>query len=75
MEPVACPHCGVGIVVDALNCGIFRCGVWRATGAQLDPHLPEEECRAAVGLIWGCGRPFQITVESGVFRVAACGYV
>lgn len=87
VEIVECPHCNMGIVVDALNCGVFRCGVWRDTGLQINPHMSEDECKAALGnaaeplcdrisLIWGCSKPFRIyTDASGVNRCVTCGYI
>lgn len=53
-----CPHCGITIEVVALNCGIFRCGIYKKTGVQIDPHLSKEECDK-IKDIWGCGKPFQ----------------
>ena len=77
MTPVLeCPHCRISLVVEALNCGIFRCGVRRDTGAQIDPHMSEEDCRAVLGQIWGCSRPFRVTLDaSGVMRAAPCAYI
>jgi len=53
-----CPHCGIGIAVDAINCGVFRCGVYRDTGIQVNPHLSQAECDELKDTIWGCGKPF-----------------
>ena len=73
---VECPHCKVSILIDALNCGVFRCGVWSDTGVQMNPHMTEEECHAALGQIWGCSRPFQVAVDvSGVMHSVPCGYI
>lgn len=51
-----CPHCGIMIEIVAVNCGIFRCGVYRDTGQQIHPHLPEPEALP----IWGCSKPFKL---------------
>ena len=76
VEIVECPHCNMGIVVDALNCGVFRCGVWKDTGLQINPHMSEDECRDAIGNVWGCSKPFRIyTDASGVSRTTTCGYI
>jgi len=53
-----CPHCGIGISIDAINCGVFRCGVYRDNGQQVNPHLSQAECADLEGKIWGCGKPF-----------------
>ena len=55
-----CPNCNVTIEVVALNCGVFRCGVYRDDGLQINPHLPQAECEALGDSIYGCGKPFQI---------------
>jgi hypothetical protein len=75
MNALECPHCHVSFVVEALNCGIFRCGVWRATGVQINPHMSEEECNSILANIWGCSRPFRVTLDAGEFQVAPCGYI
>ena len=37
-EPiVVCPHCKESILIEKLNCGIFRHGVSKATGQQMAP--------------------------------------
>ncbi len=62
-----CPHCGTDLQVEPnqINCGIFRCGIVRSTGAQIAPHASEQECDAlrtneGGTKIWGCARPFRL---------------
>jgi hypothetical protein len=55
-----CPNCNVMIEVVALNCGVFRCGIYRDDGLQVNPHLPQAECEKLGDSIYGCGKPFQI---------------
>jgi hypothetical protein len=45
-----------------LNCLIFRCGIFKDTLHQLDPHLCKEECDRLFkeGKIYGCGKPFRV---------------
>ena len=71
---IECPHCQQSIEVLALNCRIFRCGVFKDTNQQIDPHLNEVECKNLKNndLIYGCGKPFQIT-DNG--EVIICGYI
>lgn len=74
---VTCPHCQQLIEILAINCAIFRCGIYKANGEQLPPHLAREECDrvAAEGLIYGCGRPFRVeTVEAEPVAVV-CDYI
>jgi hypothetical protein len=56
------PDCKIGIEIIEINCAIFRCGVYKHNGAQIEPHLPKDDCdRLKKGdKIWGCGRPFQL---------------
>ena len=58
MEILFCPHCNIGIEIESINCGIFRCGIYK-NGMQINPHLPKEECERIKNEIWGCGKPFQ----------------
>jgi hypothetical protein len=53
-----CPHCGTCIIVEELNCRIFRCG------AGLNPHATEEEGAKFALQKLGCGKQFRID-ESG----------
>ena len=57
-----CPHCKISIIVEEINCGIFRCGIYKDTYLQVEPHLPKEECDTLKknDSIYGCGKPFQI---------------
>jgi hypothetical protein len=55
-----CPHCHIGIEIAEVNCGIFRCGIYKDTYLQIPPHLPEPECIALRDRIFGCSRPFRI---------------
>jgi hypothetical protein len=57
-----CPHCKDPIIIEKLNCAIFRHGTDRATGQQIHPHLPKEDCMRLIAekRIYGCGLPFRI---------------
>jgi hypothetical protein len=59
---VNCPHCSVYIEVEKVNCKIFRCGIIKINGKQIDPHLSKEGCDYFVknNLLYGCGKPFQL---------------
>ena len=41
---VLCPHCKEFIIIQELNCCIFRHGILKNTGEQIDPHTNKEEC-------------------------------
>ena len=38
MDPIPCPHCQEFIIIEQLNCGIFRHGVLKKSGKQINPH-------------------------------------
>jgi hypothetical protein len=75
-----CPHCQQHIIVEIeqVNCAIFRHGVLKTTGQQMDPHAPKAQCDllAAEGAIWGCGKPFRLVLqEDGKFSLHICEYL
>ncbi len=77
---VNCPSCGTTIEVIALNCRIFRCGVYKSNGEQVPPHHPKDECERlfAEGLIYGCGAAFRIreeVAEDGSLISEVCDYI
>jgi len=59
---VMCPICEILIEVEAINCAIFRCGVYKITGEPLPPHSTRAVCETAfrTGQIYGCGSPFEL---------------
>jgi hypothetical protein len=79
VQVVDCPHCGGSFVVIEAACRIFRHGVLKNGGTQVNPHASKEECEYLIqnDLIWGCGKPFQIILsEDGVYRSAVvCDYI
>ena len=62
MSIILCPHCKDYILIQELNCGIFRHGVVKTTGEQIPSHASKEVCEAYIqqDLIYGCGKPFEI---------------
>jgi hypothetical protein len=78
-EPiVVCPHCKEPILIEKLNCGIFRHGVLKVTGQQMAPHLDKYHCDSLKerDLIYGCGKPFQVKVdENQLFFAEECDYI
>ena len=74
---IICPHCFIMIEVVELNCKIFRCGIYKESGEQINPHLPKNECDRLVntGEIYGCGKPFQIMNENPPYLVVKCDYI
>jgi len=60
MEQNLCPHCGISIEIEQVNCAIFRCGIYKKNYQQINPHMPKEEYEKIKDDIYGCGQPFQL---------------
>lgn len=74
---IICPHCNEYIVIEKLNCCIFRHGIMKETMKQIDPHSPKEMCDYLFsnGLIYGCGKPFRIEKNGDEIIVSICDYI
>jgi hypothetical protein len=80
---IMCPHCKEPIVIEKLNCGIFRHGTIIQTGQQMNPHETREMCDFlfANKKIYGCGKPFQIVMtrddynNGTVLKILICDYI
>lgn len=70
---IQCPHCNMYIEILALNCRIFRCGIFKHNYQQVNPHEIKRLCDLYVfkNLIYGCGRPFTIIGDKAV----KCDYI
>ncbi len=80
MEPftITCPNCQEIILIEELNCCIFRHGVLKENGAQINPHASIELCNYYIinNLIYGCGKPFQLVKnEEGIIIAMVCEYI
>ena len=78
-EPIViCPHCKDPIIIEKLNCGIFRHGSSKTTGQQIAPHLDKQNCDSLKekDLIYGCGKPFQVKRDiNQLFFAEECEYI
>ena len=74
---VNCPHCSTTIEVLQLNCKIFRCGIYKESLEQINPHMCKEECDRLFNnnLIYGCGRPFRVEVINNEYKSTICDYI
>ncbi len=74
---VICPHCKESVIIEELNCGIFRHGVKKKNGKQLNPHLSREKCEEYVqnNWIYGCGKPFQVVKSGEEMQAVVCDYI
>ena len=71
---INCPHCDQLILIIELNCRIFRCGILKSNGEQINPHSNKNICDdlSTNNLIYGCGKPFRI---DGNNNVLICEYI
>jgi len=74
---INCPHCNEPILIEELNCKIFRHGVLKSTNQQINPHLSKSECDNLIlnDLIYGCGKPFIINIIDNNYKVEICDYI
>lgn len=76
---VICPHCKENVLIEQLNCQIFRHGVMKTTGEQIDPHASKDICDNLFTnhLIYGCGKPFKVTLhpDSNTYVAEVCDYI
>ena len=72
-----CPHCNDFIIIEKINCGIFRHGYIIKNGKQIDPHAPKDICDFYIKkkLIYGCGKPFKVTQNVDKFNTEICDYI
>ncbi|AYV81826.1 MAG: hypothetical protein Harvfovirus66_7 [Harvfovirus sp.] len=75
----ACPHCEHYIEVekDEINCAIFRHGVYKDTFTPISPHAPKTECDNLLQLnkIYGCAKPFTLTLREDGYHAEKCEYI
>jgi hypothetical protein len=73
-----CPHCEEFILIEKINCGIFRHGIIIKTGKQMNPHETKEKCDELKNknLIYGCGKPFRIKMKiNDIYFTETCEYI
>ena len=75
---VVCPHCDKPVIIEQLNCRIFRHAILISNNTQINPHASKEECEYFIknNLIVGCGKPFKVIENSdGDYRAIDCEYI
>jgi hypothetical protein len=77
---VSCHHCVTPVLIEKLNCCIFRHGILMVSGQQMNPHETKEVCDffVANNMIYGCGKPFKIIENEnkrGEFVAVKCEYI
>ena len=71
-----CPHCKEFVIIEKINCGIFRHGSFK-NGKQINPHTPKSQCDMLFEkkLIYGCGKPFRLILKENKFDIEICEYI
>lgn len=76
---VICPHCHIPIIIEKINCGIFRHGTLKINNTQVPPHLNKEQCDYLKNndLVYGCCKPFKLEInkQSNSLFAISCGYI
>lgn len=74
---ITCPHCNNSVLIykKDINCAIFRHGIIKSTGQQIEPHAPKNVCDDLVKneKIYGCGKPFKLSVKLNIAEI--CDYI
>lgn len=68
-----CPKCFSALELVEINCGIFRCGIFKKTFECIPPHSTKGEILEWLSqdMIYGCGSPFQL-VDG---KLVECDYI
>jgi hypothetical protein len=74
---IVCPHCNEYVIIEKINCGIFRHGMLKNNGQQIEPHSSKELSDFYIknDLIYGCGKPFKISINNNIFFTEICDYI
>jgi hypothetical protein len=74
---VVCPHCNQLIIIEKINCAIFRHGIFKESGNQIDPHASKDLCEYYIktNIIYGCGKPFRIILSNNQLQTEICDYI
>ena len=78
---VECPHCKYPVLIEKLNCHIFRHGTFKSSGKQINAHASKELCDLYLqnDIIFGCGKPFKVikcmSVNKSEFIAVICDYI
>jgi len=74
---VICPTCKEPVLIEQLNCRIFRHAILIETNQQIDPHAKKENCCFLFEnkLIYGCGKPFKVEKIGQIYEAFLCDYI
>ena len=71
-----CPHCDCEILINKINCKIFRHGVYKNNFKQINLHLDKNSCDKLIknNLIYGCDKPFELILNNNEYIAIKCDY-
>jgi hypothetical protein len=78
---VICPHCSEPVIIEQLNCGIFRHGQYKHLDRQVSPHMPKDKCLKLLEekKVDGCMGPFKVInhkeAEKEEWKAIICDYI
>ena len=74
---VKCPKCGIQIIIEEVNCKIFRHAVLKISGEQMNPHASKSDCEDAVSSdsVYGCAAPFILDLSGNEWIAISCDYI
>ena len=74
---VSCPHCNDSILIEQLNCCIFRHAIFKENYSQVNPHASLDECDKLINnnLVYGCCKPFRIVNDNNNYIAVICDYI
>ncbi len=74
---IKCPHCNEYVIIEQINCAIFRHGIFKLNLVQINPHLSKLDCDRLKeqDLIYGCGKPFKVIFKNNEWIGIECDYI
>ena len=74
---VTCPHCKDIIIIEQINCKIFRHAILKCNNNQINPHASKQECEILISqnAIYGCGKPFMLIMIENNYVAVDCDYI
>ena len=74
---IECPYCSDIVIIEKLNCKIFRHAIYKNTFKQINPHMNKKKCDDLFEQkkIYGCGKPFKIIIDNDIYKAIQCDYI
>ena len=68
-----CPRCFCSLELVEINCGVFRCGIFKRSFESISPHATKGEILEWLSkdMIYGCGTPLEL-VDG---KLVVCDYI